>query len=319
MIPIAPVPVTTGTEAVATPRVAVVIPFFQRRPGLLRRAVLSALGQGIPVLVMVVDDSSPLDPTGELAGLGGAEVVVIRQANAGPGAARNRGIEALPPHVEYVAFLDSDDAWHPSHLSRALSALDSGADVYFSDFVPVGQSDSTFSLCRFPDKAVEACGNGLFAYPGDLFDALLRRSPVGTSTVVYRRSISDRAFPVGFHYGEDVFFWMSLACAAKRIMFSDRLEADYGPGVNIAASASWGGPTILPKLRSEYLFHREVARSFDLTADQLAWSQEYRIELFRSFRANFVHRVLRRSEVNWRDAVSLAATESIRRARLMLP
>jgi glycosyltransferase involved in cell wall biosynthesis len=40
----------------------------------------------------------------------------------GPAAARNRGIAAAAGR--YLAFLDSDDYWHPPHLSSLLAALD---------------------------------------------------------------------------------------------------------------------------------------------------------------------------------------------------
>ncbi len=44
----------------AGPRVGVVIPFYRTRPGLLARAVRSALAQeGVQALVVVVDDGSP--------------------------------------------------------------------------------------------------------------------------------------------------------------------------------------------------------------------------------------------------------------------
>ena len=42
------------------PHVAVIIPFYQRQPGLLLRAVRSALSQsGCTVDIIVIDDSSP--------------------------------------------------------------------------------------------------------------------------------------------------------------------------------------------------------------------------------------------------------------------
>ena len=46
---------------------------------------------------------------------------VVRQANAGMSASRNRGIASSDS--EYIALLDSDDVWHPQKIERQLDAL----------------------------------------------------------------------------------------------------------------------------------------------------------------------------------------------------
>ena len=131
-------------------RTNVIIPFFQREPGLLAVAVNSALTQGgEDLLVTVVDDGSPVSARAELAPIIAHDrrVVIIEQANAGPGAARNRGLDATPDDVAYIAFLDSDDRWLPGHLANGLTALRLGADFYFSDHYLWGSNDSRFGAC----------------------------------------------------------------------------------------------------------------------------------------------------------------------------
>ncbi len=93
--------------------ISVVIPAY-RRADLVGRAVRSALAQvPPPTEVIVVDDCSG-DHTGAVAAAAGA-AVVVHEVNLGQGAARNTGVDAS--RCDWVAFLDSDDAWCTGHLS----------------------------------------------------------------------------------------------------------------------------------------------------------------------------------------------------------
>ena len=57
----------------------------------------------------------------------GARLRVLRQENAGPAAARNRGIEVAAGQL--VCFQDSDDEWHREKLAKQLAFLDARPDV----------------------------------------------------------------------------------------------------------------------------------------------------------------------------------------------
>jgi hypothetical protein len=78
--------------------------------------------------VIVVDDGSTDDGPLIVAEYPDPRIRLVRQANAGPGAARNRGIaEAAAP---LIAFLDADDEWAPEFLKCCVDALRScGPDV----------------------------------------------------------------------------------------------------------------------------------------------------------------------------------------------
>lgn len=284
----------------------VIVPFYQRRSGLLLAAVRSALAQqAVTVSVIVVDDGSPLSALDELAGLSPQErprVTIINQPNAGPGAARNRGLDALPKETAAVAFLDSDDQWLPGHLANALVALRAGADFYFSDYVPLGHEATTFRQCGLAPTAARALGMGeeLYIYGFNLFDALLVKSPVGTSTVVYRRAIgADIRFRTDFSYGEDVFFWMELCQRAGMIAFSARCEAIYGAGVNIAAGAVWGTLQNLYRNYYDFTLHRAIAKRFHLTPEQIRWNNAWMNEVAQSFSASLLHLLRRGISVDW--------------------
>jgi glycosyltransferase involved in cell wall biosynthesis len=112
---------------VSGPVVSVIIPTFNRA-GVVTRAIDSALGQTYrPVEVVVVDDGSTDETPQVLRSYGDAIVPVVRD-NAGPAAARNRGIRES--RGDLIAFLDSDDLWLATKLERQVDLLQrAGANV----------------------------------------------------------------------------------------------------------------------------------------------------------------------------------------------
>lgn len=119
-------------------QVAVIIPFYQKAQGILTKAIASALNQVDfgNITIIVVDDASPVSARSELADVMTAhpgKIRILEQPNAGPAAARNKGLDNVPQGTQYVAFLDSDDEWIDTHLANATAALGSGYDFYFSD------------------------------------------------------------------------------------------------------------------------------------------------------------------------------------------
>ena len=101
------------------PTVSVVIPAYNAA-GYVGRAVASALSQTLPPeQVVCVDDGSTDDTLERLHTLAERfpeKVRVVQQTNAGPSAARNRGLERVTS--EYVQFLDADDELDPDKLER---------------------------------------------------------------------------------------------------------------------------------------------------------------------------------------------------------
>jgi glycosyltransferase involved in cell wall biosynthesis len=101
--------------------VSVIIP-THNRAATIARAIESVLGQrhvALPQLV-VVDDASSDNTAAVVANY--PEVELIRMAhNVGASEARNVGLQRVTGTL--VAFLDSDDAWHPEKLARQIEAM----------------------------------------------------------------------------------------------------------------------------------------------------------------------------------------------------
>lgn len=98
----------------------------------LARAVGSALAFSFVRSVVVVDDGSAVPAAGVLAGIDDARMRTVRQENAGPSAARNRGLDELDADLadgEFVVFLDADDELLKGVGEGLVDAARSGAAV----------------------------------------------------------------------------------------------------------------------------------------------------------------------------------------------
>lgn len=73
--------------------------------------------------IIVIDDGSTDDTAAVVAGIAGgdARIRLIRQRNAGVGAARNAGIRSA--NGNFIAPLDADDVWEPQKLERQLERM----------------------------------------------------------------------------------------------------------------------------------------------------------------------------------------------------
>lgn len=124
----------------------VIIPYYQRQPGLLTRAIASIFRQDVDdIRVIVVDDGSPRPAKLDLDTLPEAQraaITLVEQVNQGATKARNRALDEVDPDARFVALLDSDDEWAPGHLIRAIDALSKpGARLFYS----IIQADETFA------------------------------------------------------------------------------------------------------------------------------------------------------------------------------
>jgi hypothetical protein len=163
-----------------TPRISVIIPVFNG-VRFLPGAVRSVLAQDYPSLdIIVVDDGSTEDVAAAVRALP-ADVRLFRQENAGPAAARNRGIREATG--ELLAFLDVDDEWPAGNL-RYMSGV----------------------LCRSPGLDVVIGHNQLMRGEADGFVGNpLETFPWSIAAALFRREVFTRigVFDEALRFGED--------------------------------------------------------------------------------------------------------------------
>lgn len=167
---------SVGEARQRSPRVSVLIPAYNHAR-FLPETLDSVMGQTFQdIEVFVVDDGST-DGTRRVVEQYGPAVRYVWQANAGPAAARNRGVTVS--HAELLAFLDADDRWYPGKIAAQVAYLDAHpeAGVVFTKFLVTDEAGQPLYLYppifRYGAKALEA----LLIWPyGSMSTALVRRA-----------------------------------------------------------------------------------------------------------------------------------------------
>ena len=194
-----------------------IIPTWNRSATLVA-AIISALGQTYPPLeVLVCDDGSSDDSEARVRAIADPRVRWLPGARGGhPAIPRNRGIAAA--RGEWLAFLDSDDAWLPDKLASQFTLLrDSGRRACSTNairLVPGAGRDGTVTK---DDAAVL-----------DLAVLLRDNRVVCSSALIHKSLIAETGgFPERVR-AEDYCLWLRVACftsfdflATPCVLYSD--------------------------------------------------------------------------------------------------
>ena len=267
------------SEQNATTLITVVIPYFQREPGLLSAAIKSIADQNVKtdvsVHIIIVDDGSPSPAASEVISPlpDFISLQVLVQDNRGVAAARNAGLDAVPRETGFVAFLDSDDVWLPTHLSSALSALQPTAPLYFDD-TQMDADKTAFQYSEFLSRFKEdSVSEELFHLKQqEILAAFVEGCVFHTSQVVYdySRFSALRFDPDLTFSGEDHIFFLKLILKVESVVFSTKVNGCRGSGVSLfRETLNWDSPNILPRLTDEIAVRLKIAK-LPLTPPQLA-------------------------------------------------
>lgn len=165
-------------EEKASPLVSVVVPVHGRFE-LAQRAIESVRAQThSPIELVVVDDAS--EPPFFLPVAPEMEVRLVRlDSNRGPGAARDAGLRIA--RGDFIAYLDSDDFWAPTHVASLVAALHAApeAGMAYSAAMEVREGQEQ-RLRRWSDEA-----------HAEIFPAILWGRPWPTSACLWRRALEN--------------------------------------------------------------------------------------------------------------------------------
>lgn len=220
------------------PQVSVILPTFNRLP-YLRAAVESVFAQSYADWELVIaDDGSDEETRGYLRSLASSRVRTLLLPHRGnPSLVRNVAVRAA--RGRYLAFLDSDDLWAPTKLTRQIDALGDGASGGWS-----------YTGCDLIDPSGRRLAIDTRSTPGPtgwIFEPVLRlQVSISMATVVAERELIEA---IGAFDEQQLFAeWQDLclrlalrseAVALPEVLCSVRLHAEHYSGDRVAAQVGW--------------------------------------------------------------------------------
>ena len=209
--------------------VSVIIPTFNRWP-MVGEAVDSVLAQTVSDYELIVVDDGSTDETPLRLRDYGARLTVLTQSRRGVAAARNEGVRHATG--SYLAFLDSDDLWHPRKLRRQLDFMESNPAVEICQTDEIWIRDGVRVNPRNKHRKPS----------GDIFRASLELCLVSPSAVMMRRELFERArgFDESLPVCEDYDLWLRISKDTQVPLISEDLVTRRGGHADQLSRSTWG-------------------------------------------------------------------------------
>ena len=170
------------------PRVSVLLPSYNHEP-FIDEAIASVLDQTFEDLELVIVDDGSTDASAErILGFTDRRIVTHLEQHRGAHAALNTAIELSSPSSDYLAILNSDDAYAPDRLETFVGLLDEQPTCSFgASLVEIVGRDGLEIRARYADAL------RVFRESERLEHALLRANFIlTTSNLFVRRSLLER-------------------------------------------------------------------------------------------------------------------------------
>jgi len=208
--------------------ITVVIPTYNRYE-LLKRALASVFAQTQRVDEIIVVDDGSTDDTAQII-KDFPSITYIYQENRGVSAARNAGIKEAKN--EWIAFLDSDDAWHPQKIEAQMQFHKNNSDILMS------YTDERWirndNEVQVPKKYAKV--------GGDIFQACLSHCIIAPSAAFMHRSLFEKygEFDEALEVCEDYDLWLRTAFSEKIGLVNKKLITKYAGHPEQLSFKYWG-------------------------------------------------------------------------------
>lgn len=183
------------------PKVSVIIPTFNSAE-YLYDTLESVVGQEYHNFEIIIVDGGSVDDTEKIVQKFQSyhsNVLFLKNHNdQGPAHSRLFGIQNSSG--DFIAFIDSDDIWLPTKLSKQIKYMfENNLDFTFTDYVKISRHGDVIS-------------NAICGHDRNTYRQYLRRRGIANSTVVVRRSVIGDVWDdkIANTHAEDTLWWLAL-------------------------------------------------------------------------------------------------------------
>ena len=212
------------------PRVSVILPSYNRSQS-VGLAVESVLKQSFRDFELcVVDDGSEDDTVEILDSIPGSFSILRLQENAGVSHARNCGIRSTDS--EWIAFLDSDDVWHPQKLEKQIASASVRPEhlLHFTDEIWIRNGKRINPKLRHRKRE------------GWIFQPSLELCLMAPSTVMLKRELLEQCglFDEELPVCEDYDLWLRITAHHQVSFLNEALMTRSGGHADQLSRKYWG-------------------------------------------------------------------------------
>ena len=233
-------------------KISVVIPTLNRI-NTLQRALDSVINQTYKPSEIIVVDNGSSDGTLKFLREQYPKITILTEKKIGVSSARNKGIKKSIN--QWIALLDSDDAWHPRKLEIQTSMLDSALKEYNL----IHTDEVWFRNNKHINQMKKHKKQG-----GYIFERCLSLCCISPSSVLFKKNILDKVglFDESLPVCEDYDMWLKI-CSSEEVLFAqDKLTYKYGGHKDQLSKSYWG----MDRFRIKSI--ENIIKNFDLTYKQ---------------------------------------------------
>ena len=233
-------------------KISVVIPTLNRI-NTLQRALDSVINQTYKPAEIIVVDNGSSDGTLKFLREQYPKITILTENKIGVSSARNKGIKKSIN--QWIALLDSDDAWHPRKLEIQTSMLDSALKEYNL----IHTDEVWFRNNKHINQMKKHKKQG-----GYIFERCLSLCCISPSSVLFKKNILDKVglFDESLPVCEDYDMWLKI-CSSEKVLFAqDKLTYKYGGHKDQLSKSYWG----MDRFRIKSI--ENIIKNFDLTYKQ---------------------------------------------------